>query len=115
MLSDTGKSSALTALSQEKRILNLLHSAWPNWTPAPALARVSLQYNARVFSLRRKGWTIANRVTIVDGIRHGEFRLRTAPVSSSKDLRQRQAPPVAEASTLFPDLAPETMRHRDDG
>jgi hypothetical protein len=112
MLSDTRNSSAL---SQENRILNLLHSAWPSWTPAPVLARVSLQYNARVFSLRRKGWKISNRVTIVDGQRHGEFRLGTAPVPSSKELRPRQEPPAPEAATLFGDLTPETMRHRDDG
>jgi hypothetical protein len=101
--------------TQEQRILWALQAAFPSWVPAPALGRISLQYGARVHSLRRKGWLIVNRVRIVDGQRHGEFRLGTAPVPPSKQLRQRQAPPAAEAGALFPDLAPETMRHRDDG
>jgi hypothetical protein len=64
------------ARTQESRILWLLQAAWPTWTPAPELARISLQYNARIFSLRRKkGWQIESRVQIVDGVRHGSFRL----------------------------------------
>jgi hypothetical protein len=104
-----------TPRTQEQRILYLLQAAWPNWMPAPVLARVSLQYGARIFALRRKGWMIDNRVEIVDGVRHGSFRLGSAPVSSSRELRQCQEPPTPEAATLFGDLTPETMRHRDDG
>ena len=61
--------------TQEQRILMLLQSSYPDWTPAPALARVSLQYSARIYSLRRRGWQIANRVRTVNGVKHGEFRL----------------------------------------
>lgn len=100
--------------SQENRILWLLEAAWPNWTPAPELAKISLQYNSRIFSLRRqKGWLIENRVRVEDGIRHGEFRLGPRPIPPSKDLRrglssdsralnQKQGP-----ESLFGDLRPE--------
>ena len=75
--------------SQENRILWLLEAAWPNWTPAPELAKISLQYNSRIFSLRRqKGWLIENRVRVEDGIRHGEFRLGPRPIPA----QQRPAP-----------------------
>jgi hypothetical protein len=43
-----------SARSQEDRILWQLQAAFPEWTPAPVLSRISLQYNARIFSLRRK-------------------------------------------------------------
>jgi hypothetical protein len=68
----------MPVVSQEERILCLLQAAWPSWTPAPELARISLQYSARIFSLRRNGWLIENRVRVVDGVRHGEFRLGSA-------------------------------------
>jgi len=75
--------------TQEDRILYLLQAAWPNWTPALALAQISLQYNARIFALRRKGWQIANRVEVVDGVKHGSFRLGSEPVARSAELRSR--------------------------
>ena len=53
----------------------LLLASWPAWTPAPVLSRISLQYNARIFGLRRRGWQIESRVQVVDGVRHGSFRL----------------------------------------
>jgi hypothetical protein len=103
------------AKTQEQRILWALQAAFPWWVPAPALGRISLQYGARVHSLRRKGWLIVNRVRIVDGQRHGEFRLGTAAVPPSKELRQHPTLPAEQTGSLFPDLAPETMGHRDDG
>jgi len=94
--------------SQEQRILHLLHAAWPEWTPAPALARISLQYNARIFELRRHGWQIESRVEIVNGVRHGSFRLArpgTFPNPKSNPL-------TAPQPQLF---EPTPERHRDDG
>jgi hypothetical protein len=82
--------------NQEERILWTLQAAWPEWTPAPELAKISLQYSARIFSLRRRrGWLIANRVRTVNGKKHGEFRLGPQPVPSSQELR-----------ALFGDLSP---------
>ena len=63
--------------SHEDRILWQLQAAFPSWVPALTLSRISLQYNARVFGLRRKGWQIESRVQIVNGVRHGSFRLAT--------------------------------------
>ena len=67
--------SASSARSHEDRILWQLQAAFPSWVPALTLSRISLQYNARVFGLRRKGWQIESRVQIVNGVRHGSFRL----------------------------------------
>lgn len=95
--------------NQEDRILWLLQAAWPNWTPALDLARISLQYGRAIHSLRRQGWQIENRLRLVDGVRHGEFRLGSPALPSSKELRQAKA----EAGvTLFPD---QKGAHVDDG
>jgi len=95
--------------SQEDRILWVLQAAWPNWTRAPALGKISLQYNRAIHSLRhRDGWSIENRLRVVDGVRHGEFRLGSAAVPSSKELHK----PKPEASSLFPGLK---GAHVDDG
>jgi hypothetical protein len=61
--------------TQESRILWQLQTAYLQWTPAPVLSRISLQYNARIFALRRKGWQIASRVEVRDGVKRGSFRL----------------------------------------
>jgi hypothetical protein len=102
--------------TQENRILWLLSAAWPNWTPAPELAKISLQYNSRIFSLRRqKGWLIENRVRVDGRTRHGEFRLGSSSVPSSRELRQPKVTPTPNGSrvlkveagsgSLFGDLA----------
>ena len=99
--------------TQKTRILWLLQSAWPNWTPAIALSQISLLYGSRVSELRREGWLISNRVRMVNGIRHGEFRLGPRPVPSNAELRRSAgtSPTVPGSDSLFP----ETARHRDDG
>ncbi len=97
--------------NQEEKILWLLQSSWPNWVPSPTLAKISLQYGARIFSARKRGWLIENRVRIVDGMRHGEFRLGPRPTPSSAELRQGAPEPAPLSDSLFP----ETERHRDDG
>src|SRR3954468_7644060 len=91
--------------SQTGRILNLLAAAWPAWTPAPALSKISLQYCARISELRELGWEIANRVEVKDGVRHGFYRLGSAPIPSSKELRitrPTETKPM-EAGNLFDD------------
>ena len=94
--------------NDEEKILWVLQAAWPNWTPAPDLARIALGYGRAIHSLRhKKGWLITNRIEIVNGKRHGFFRLGSRPVPSSKELRARREPPAAEAATLFGDLLPD--------
>jgi hypothetical protein len=77
-------------LTQGKLILNLLQ-ATDGWTPAPALARISLQYSARILELRRKGWLISNKVEIRNGVKCGFFRLGSRPVPRSSVLRAQKA------------------------
>jgi hypothetical protein len=96
--------------SQEQRILWLLHSSYPQWTPAPVLAHICLQYCRAIRSLRKAGWQIQNKVVMEAGKRHGFYRLGS-PVGLPK---QPPAPPPQPDidSTLFPD---QPERHRDDG
>jgi hypothetical protein len=96
------------AFSHKNKILNELHADWPEWTPAPRLAQISLQYSARIFSLRHDdGWEISNKIEIVDGVKHGFFRLGAHSVPSNRELRaQRRAtaeemPKPQPAETLF--------------
>ena len=111
-------SSLIRDRTLEDRVLWLLHATYPAWTPAPALARISLQYNARIFSLRRKGWQIANRVEYRDGKRFGYFRL-AAPGTLPNPQRSKNQSSTSEASmeassgdgSLFGDLAPDRSYH----
>lgn len=96
--------------TQTGRILNLLAASWPSWTPAPSLARISLQYCARISELREQGWEISNRTEYKAGVRHGFYRLGSPPIPSSRELRAHRTetkPP--EPGNLFDDS------HRDLG
>jgi hypothetical protein len=98
--------------TQEQRVLMLLQSAYPCWVPAPALARISLQYCARIHSLRRKGWEIANKVEHKDGQKHGFFRL-AQPMTYPNP--RKAAPDAASNKGSNPTLFDLTWEHRDDG
>jgi hypothetical protein len=63
--------------SHEDRILWQLQAAFPSWVPAPSLSAISLQYGARIHALRKKGWQIANKVEVREGVKHGYFSLPT--------------------------------------
>ena len=65
--------------TQEAKILSLLESLWPTWTPAPRLSAISLQYCRAIASLRDRGIEIENRLETVDGVRHGFYRLVRKP------------------------------------
>jgi hypothetical protein len=85
--------------TQRSAILHLLQAAQPGWVPAPALAKISLQYSARIFELRKEGWTISNRVVSVSGKKHGSFRLGPPETPRSAELRarpERQTPDAAQ-------------------
>ncbi len=89
--------------SQAQRILCLLHSAWPEWTPAPVLSQISLQYGARIHSLRKKGWQIANKVEVRDGVKHGYFRLAT-PGSPPNPKPRHSSTELKDKTTVAPAL-----------
>src|ERR1035441_2441068 len=64
---------------QKGRILALLLARRGTWVPAPELAGAALQYGSRIWSLRREGFTIENRVEHVNGQVHGAYRLVACP------------------------------------
>lgn len=66
--------------SQCARILALLEGG--EWVPAYKLADVALQYNARIWQLRRRGYQIENRTEEVDGVVHSAYRLATVLVAT---------------------------------
>jgi len=95
--------------TQEQRILNLLHSAWPGEVPAVALSQISLQFCARLFSLRRSGgWTISNRTERrSDGTKLSFYKLGPAPIPRSSEIRQRASVASEQPPSLFGDLTPD--------
>jgi hypothetical protein len=116
--------------THEDRILWQLQAAFPSWVPALTLSRISLQYNARLFGLRRKGWQIESRVQIVNGVRHGAYRLarpgsfpnpkppeRTRHTElENKTIKARQEQPALPATgsgLLFRDLPERTHPYPD--
>jgi hypothetical protein len=78
---DSGGEPALWPLrkNQRQRILELLIAACGGEVPSPELARVSLQYCARISELREAGFVIISRVEVHDGVKHGFFRLHQCP------------------------------------
>jgi len=99
--------------SQEDRILLLLQAAWPSWVPAPDLARISLQYSRAVFSLRKRGWEISNRVIVRDGMRLGSFRLGPVPLPRSRELRASQQKKVTDDLIDRPEILFDLHREPD--
>jgi hypothetical protein len=65
--------------NQRQRILELLLAARGGEVPSPELARVSLQYCARISELREAGFVIISRVEVHDGTKRGFFRLHRCP------------------------------------
>ena len=94
--------SASSARSHEDRILWQLQAAFPSWVPALTLSRISLQYNARVFGLRRKGWQIESRVQVVNGVRHGSFRLARPGSFPNPRPKASHSPKVKNKTTEAP-------------
>lgn len=94
--------------TQEDRVLWLLQASFPNWVPAPSLAKISLQYGRAIHSLRhRRHFQIQNRVRTRNGVKCGEFRLAT-PGSWPNPKRSRNAIEKQKSSdSLFCDLSLE--------
>jgi hypothetical protein len=91
--------------TQCDRILRLLTDARGAWVPSPEIAALALQYNSRVFELRRLGFCIENRVEEADGVRHSWYRLvQSVPKSPNQDWyereRGRRPKPEHDASDL---------------
>jgi hypothetical protein len=89
--------------TQRAKILNVLRAASGEWVPLPQITACAAQYNARVFELRRQGFTIRNRTKDVDGVRHSWFRLESSP----SDIRITPAAATPSFPT-FGNLAKES-------
>jgi hypothetical protein len=62
--------------NQKAEILALLQSRPNQWIPVYEIARIALQYNARLKELREEGHDIENKIMeVVDGQKHTAFRL----------------------------------------
>jgi hypothetical protein len=76
---ETAMNKASTGLirdqGQECRILRRLEERG-EWVSALELSRLSLQYCARLFSLRKRGYVIENRLEVHDGKRRGFYLLK---------------------------------------
>lgn len=84
--------------TQEAKILEILVRARGGWVAAPELARVALQYSRAIYSLRKLGLTIRNRVEIgTHGVRHGFFRL----IGGIPAKMQAPAPKLPRPDALF--------------
>ena len=73
---------------QKGRILALLLARRGTWVPAPELAKIALQYCARIKELRDAGYKIENQKERVGRQVHGSFRLVACP----GDPAQRSIP-----------------------
>ena len=80
--------------TQRAKILAELVSAHGEWVPLPRFTRHAAQYNARVYELRRMGFTIQNKTRDVNGARHSWFRLESSP----SDIRITPRPVPAQGS-----------------
>jgi hypothetical protein len=62
--------------NQKAEILALLQSRPNQWIPVYEIARIALQYNARLKELREEGHDIENKIMeVVNGQKHTAFRL----------------------------------------
>jgi hypothetical protein len=67
---------------QADRILAILSARAGSWVPLPEIMACAAQYNARIFELRRRGFTIENRTEKFEtGVRHSWFRLMNSAAS----------------------------------
>ena len=69
--------------TQRGKLLAHLQGARGQWVPLPEILRLGIaQYGARVLELRRAGYVIENKTTIIDGQRHSWFRLLPAQLEA---------------------------------
>jgi hypothetical protein len=95
--------------TQRAAILRLLIDAHGAWVPLPEIMACAAQYNARIFELRKIGFTVENKNEVVDGVRHSWFRLiasltPSAPTPKPKPTSEWNDRPRTTGLPLF-DLA----------
>ncbi|ATU04883.1 hypothetical protein BKN14_00295 [Candidatus Gracilibacteria bacterium HOT-871] len=73
------KTEYIEDLTQEQKILKVLEAKINNWVPLTDILKLGVaQYNARIWGLRKKGYTIENKIEIQKNKkRHTFFKLVT--------------------------------------
>jgi hypothetical protein len=85
--------------NQRGRILRLLIEARGDWVSLPEISACAAQYNARIFELRRLGFSIVNRTAERDGVRHSWFRLASTSVQASSPATPASADRVVSLNS----------------
>jgi len=80
--------------NQRQQILELLTAACGKEVPSAELAKVSLQYGARVSELREMGFVVINRVEINNGMKQGFFRLLQCPAIRPEEKGKHKWPVI---------------------
>lgn len=88
--------------TQRARVLRLLEENNNQWVPSYELAAIALQYNARVYELRKQGYLIQNKVQDVNGQVRGAFRLVSAGGQASLFDAGLEARPRTRGQCLEP-------------
>jgi len=98
----------MSADSQEQAIWELLESRGEDWTPAPQLVQISLQYSRAIHSLRKRYGRdgIENRVEHHGRVKHGFFRLKPKTERPTSPLPPAPAPAPAQQSFDAGTVAP---------
>ncbi len=81
--------------SQTDRVIALLLEHRGHEVPAPELAKIGLQYASRIWSARRAGYIIENRIERVNGQIHGFYKLTACPGESAVSNSNLDTVPVA--------------------
>lgn len=73
------KTEYIENLTQEQKILKVLEAKINNWVPLTDILKLWIaQYNARIWGLRKKGYTIENKIEIQKNKqKHTFFKLVT--------------------------------------
>jgi hypothetical protein len=100
--------SNTTRANQRSKILGLLIDAHGGWISLPEIADCAVQYNARIYELRRLGFGIENRISEVDGVRKSWFRLKSIPTSVNASQAKSATPAKETSFPQFGDLAPRS-------
>jgi len=71
-----------SAKAQRSNVLRRLIDAGGAWVPAAKIAELALQYNARIFELRKLGFKIESRIVEENGTRFSYYRLLPSTASA---------------------------------
>lgn len=91
--------------TQSANILRLLTDAHGAWVSLPEIMALAAQYNARIFELRKQGFSIENRTEVVGEARHSWFRIANSPTSPAPTPPK---PESAKSEVAWPDRKPVT-------